>query len=509
MSDKKGGKGGREKGTLGIETKKEEDFGEWYSQLITRTELVDYYDVSGCYILRPRSFFMWEQVQKFFDGLIKGIGVQNCYFPMFVSERALMTEKEHVEGFAPEVAWVTKSGSSELAEPIAIRPTSETIMYPAYAKWIRSHRDLPLRLNQWTNIVRWEFKHPMPFIRTREFLWQEGHTAHATLEQASEEVYQILDFYRRVYEDILAVPVIKGKKSEKEKFAGALFTTTVEAFIPATGRAVQGGTSHCLGQNFSKMFHIEFEDENGEKQFAWQNSWGITTRTLGVMIMVHSDNRGLVLPPRVAPTQVVVIPIISKKTSPEVIDAIMKKADEMGAEMSAAGLRIEVDKRSNFTPGYKYNHWEMRGVCLRMEIGPRDLEKNCTMCVRRDTGEKKSLSMDEKWLETVQESLDSMQKDMLDRARDVLKSRIHVVRDWESFMKEIDDGNLTMVPWCTCMECEESIKTKSSNAASGGAGSAKSLCMPFEHDQEDLKDEDVCFACGKKAQSWTLFGRSY
>ena len=260
--------------------------------------MIDFYDISGCYILRPWSYSIWEAIQDFLDGQIKTLGVQNCYFPMFVSEARLNAEKDHVEGFAPEVAWVTKSGDGELNEPIAIRPTSETIMYPAFANWIHSHRDLPLKLNQWNNVVRWEFKHPTPFLRTREFLWQEGHTAHATLAEADKEVMQILGFYAAVYEELLAVPVIPGKKTEKEKFAGGHYTTTVEAYIPGTGRAIQGATSHNLGQNFGKMFKIEFEDQNGQKAIPWQNSWGLTTRTIGVMVMVHSDDKGLVLPPR-------------------------------------------------------------------------------------------------------------------------------------------------------------------------------------------------------------------
>lgn len=280
---------------------------------------------------------------------------------MFVSRRALEREKDHIEGFAPEVAWVTKAGSSDLAEHIAIRPTSETVMYPAYAQWVRSHRDLPLRLNQWCNVVRWEFKHPQPFLRTREFLWQEGHTAFATKAEADVEVRQILDLYRRVYEEYLAIPVIPGVKSEKEKFAGGLYTTTVEALIPTTGRGIQGATSHCLGQNFAKMFNIMVEDENADRVFVWQNSWGITTRTIGVMVMVHGDDQGLVLPPRVASVQVVVVPCgITAKTTEEERLAIIAKCNELVESLAAVGVRAKADLRDNYTPGYKYNHWEMR-----------------------------------------------------------------------------------------------------------------------------------------------------
>ena len=309
-----------------MQAKREDNFGEWYTQVITRAELIEYYDISGCYILRPDAFAVWETISSWLDTEIKRLGVRNAYFPLMVSERALTTEEEHIADFSPEVAWITRAGQSEMAEPVAIRPTSETVMYPAYAKWIRSHRDLPLKLNQWTNIVRWEFKDAVPFIRSREFLWQEGHSVFATFKEAEEEVLTILELYKRVYEELLAVPVIKGRKSEKEKFAGGYYTTTVEGFIPPVGRAVQGATSHCLGQNFSKMFKIEFEDENKQKAYAWQNSWGLTTRTLGVMYMVHGDNKGLVLPPRVAPRQIVVIPLHFKNKDPAPVD---KKAAEI------------------------------------------------------------------------------------------------------------------------------------------------------------------------------------
>ena len=302
---------------LGLDATIEDDFGAWYSQVVVAGELIEYYDISGCYILRPWAYSMWEQIKDFFDKEIKKEGVENCYFPLFVSSARLEAEKDHIEDFAPEVAWVTRSGQSELDVPIAVRPTSETVMYPVFANWIRSHRDLPMKLNQWCNVVRWEFKHPTPFIRSREFLWQEGHTAFTNKADADKEVRHILDLYRRVYEELLAVPVIPGVKSEKEKFAGGLYTTTVEAFVPATGRGIQGATSHCLGQNFAKMFQIEYENKNGGRSMVWQNSWGCTTRTIGVAIMVHGDNKGLVLPPRVAPLQVVVVTIPNSKLSAE------------------------------------------------------------------------------------------------------------------------------------------------------------------------------------------------
>ncbi|MDA9099250.1 hypothetical protein N9L76_10000, partial [bacterium] len=314
-------KGSKETG-LGLTVSMDDDFGAWYSQVVVAGELIEYYDISGCYILRPWAYSMWENIQTFFDKEIKKQGVENCYFPLFVSAARLEAEKDHIEDFAPEVAWVTRSGQSEMDVPIAVRPTSETVMYPMFANWIRSHRDLPLKLNQWCNVVRWEFKHPTPFIRSREFLWQEGHTAYAGKEEADIEVRKILELYRRVYEELLAVPVVPGVKSEKEKFAGGLYTTTVEAFVPMTGRGIQGATSHCLGQNFAKMFQIEYENKTGGRSMPWQNSWGCTTRTIGVAIMVHGDDKGLVLPPRVAPQQVVVVTIPNTKLTQEESDRL-------------------------------------------------------------------------------------------------------------------------------------------------------------------------------------------
>jgi prolyl-tRNA synthetase len=397
----------------GMTVSKDGDFSEWYSQVVTKSELIDYYDISGCYILRPASYFIWDQIKNFFDGAITADGVSNCYFPLFVTKARLEAEKDHIEGFAPEVAWVTKSGNSDLAEPIAIRPTSETIMYPLYAKWIRSHRDLPLRLNQWCNVVRWEFKHPVPFLRSREFLWSEGHSAFANKPEADAEVLKILDLYARIYEELLAVPVIKGVKSEKEKFAGGLYTTTVEGFIPSNGRAIQGATSHCLGQNFAKMFNIEFEGTSGTKQMVWQNSWGVTTRTIGVMVMVHGDDKGLVVPPRVAEVQVVIVVIPKGKDSSA---ALNEKAYELRDAMKRAGIRVKVDDRDNYTPGFKYNFWELRGACIRMEIGPRDMEKEQVVLVRRDNKSKTMVPM-ANVAESVKEALDCMQSDMFAKAK--------------------------------------------------------------------------------------------
>uniref|UniRef100_A0A8C3R300 Bifunctional glutamate/proline--tRNA ligase n=1 Tax=Cyanoderma ruficeps TaxID=181631 RepID=A0A8C3R300_9PASS len=508
------GQGPKKQTRLGLEAKKEENLSEWFSQVITKSEMIEYYDVSGCYILRPWAHAIWEAIKDFFDAEIKKLGVENCYFPMFVSQAALETEKSHIADFAPEVAWVTRSGKTELAEPIAIRPTSETVMYPSYAKWVQSHRDLPIKLNQWCSVVRWEFKHPQPFLRTREFLWQEGHTAFATYEEAAEEVLQILDLYARVYEDLLAIPVVKGRKTEKEKFAGGDYTTTLEAFISASGRAIQGATSHHLGQNFSKMFEIVFEDPKkpGEKQFAYQNSWGITTRTIGVMTMIHGDNMGLVLPPRVACIQVVIIPCgITNSLSEEDREALLKKCNEYRSRLLAVSIRVRADLRDNYSPGWKFNHWELKGVPVRVEVGPRDMKSQQFVAVRRDTGQKLTLSEHEAE-EKLQQMLEEIHANLYSRASEDLKSHMVVASNMEDFQKELDSGKIVQIPFCGEIECEDWIKktTARDQDLEPGAPSmgAKSLCIPFQPLRE-LQPGARC-VCGKNpAKFYTLFGRSY
>jgi len=404
-----------------------------------------------------------------------------------------------------------------LAQPIAVRPTSETIMYPAYAKWIRSHRDLPLRLNQWTNIVRWEFKNAVPFIRSREFLWQEGHSAFATYKEAEEEVYQILDIYARAYEELLAVPVIKGIKSEKEKFAGGYYTTSVEGFIPANGKAVQAATSHCLGQNFSKMFGIEYEtaaddqeDSTASKrEYAWQNSWGFTTRSIGVSIMVHGDNDGLVIPPRVAPIQVIFIPLYFKDTNK---DELNEKARDLVATLKKAGVRVSLDDRDNKTPGFKYTEWEIKGVPLRIEFGPKDLTAGKVVFVRRTTKAKRDVVLSESFAQTVHEELEDIQHEMLQNAKRERDENLVEITKWEELVPELNKKHLCLAPWCEQKECEEVIKTKSGqesekNPDAEMTAAAKSINIPL--DQKPLHEGAVCFHCGAKAKKWTVFGRSY
>uniref|UniRef100_A0A8C7S3X2 Bifunctional glutamate/proline--tRNA ligase n=1 Tax=Oncorhynchus mykiss TaxID=8022 RepID=A0A8C7S3X2_ONCMY len=510
-----GGDGGPKKQTrLGLEAKKEENLADWYSQVITKAEMIEYYDVSGCYVLRPWSYSIWESIKEFFDREIKKLGVENCYFPMFVSQAALEKEKSHIADFAPEVAWVTRSGNTELAEPIAVRPTSETVMYPAYAKWVQSHRDLPIKLNQWCNVVRWEFKHPQPFLRTREFLWQEGHTAFATKEEAAEEVLQILDLYARVYEELMAIPVVKGRKTEKEKFAGGDYTTTVEAFISASGRAIQGATSHHLGQNFSRMFNIEFEDPRkpGEKQLAYQNSWGITTRTIGVLTMVHGDNMGLVLPPRVACLQVIIIPCGITASLPEAEkESLLAQCSKYLARLQRGETRVKADLRDNYSPGWKFNHWELKGVPIRLEVGPKDLKQGQCVAVRRDTGEKIILPEADTEKRLVQ-LLEDIQTNLFKRASDDLNKHMVVADSMEQFQKDLDQGRIVQIPFCGGIECEDWIKktTAKDQDLEPGAPSmgAKSLCIPFKP-LKPLQPGQMCVSGKEAAQYYTLFGRSY
>jgi len=507
---------------IAIGVKKEVDFAAWYTNVLIKADMLDYYSVSGCYVLKPWSYSIWENIQEWFNSKIKEMGVENAYFPMFVSQKVLEREKNHIEGFSPEVAWVTRAGQSDLEEPIAIRPTSETAMYPYYAKWIKSHRDLPLKLNQWNSVVRWEFKAPQPFLRTREFLWQEGHTAHLTKAEADKEVLEILDLYRRVFEELLAVPVIPGVKSEKEKFAGGLYTTTVEGFIPTTGRGIQAATSHCLGQNFSRpeMFNIFVEDPNDPtgqgKLFVWQNSWGLSTRSIGVMVMVHGDNQGLVLPPRVASVQVVIVPCgITAKTTEEQRQEITAKCEELAATLKKVGVRARADLRDGYTPGYKFNDWEQKGVPLRLEIGPQDLAKKQTLGVRRDTGVKAPVPL--AGIETaVPALLETIQNEMFARAKEVYWSRIKPVTEWEKVVPALDDKCVVVLPWCEVESCEDDIKERSGRAAEpqderAPSAGAKSLAIPFDQSRWDpiIPGKTKCPACGSDAKRWTLFGRSY
>ena len=514
-----------------LDATKDGDFPRWYQQVLTKGDMIDYYDVSGCFILKPASWSIWERVQDWFNVKIKAMGVENCAFPLFVSEDTLSKEKDHLEGFAAEVAWVTHGGKTKLDKRIAIRPTSETVMYPYYAKWIRSHRDLPLLLNQWNSVVRWEFKHPMPFLRTREFHWQEGHTAHLTQEGAEKEVLEILDHYAGVYEQLLAVPVIKGRKTENEKFAGAFFTTTLEGYIPATGRAIQGATSHCLGQNFSKMFNITVEDpsakegEKKERLFVWQNSWGLSTRVLGVMIMIHGDDRGLVIPPRVAKIQVVIVPAgIKASHSEESKTKVYDEIEKIVQRLKKVDVRVYADLRDGYSPGFKFAEWEQKGIPLRVEFGPGEMEKGILTTSRRDLtkdqGAKAEIKVDE--LETaVPALLETIYSDLYNRADAEYKKHVNTITNWDDMVPALNNKDICLIPFCLTPKCEDEIKDQTKRSAEEQSDvpqdekapsmGAKSLCIPFDQPGGIEKGVTKCLnpKCENKAEQWCLFGRSY
>ena len=476
---------------LGLSVKKSEDFNEWYNQVVLKADMIDYSLVSGCIVFKPNSYSIWEKIQEIFDSKIKSSGHKNCYFPMFIPESLLKKEAEHVKGFNPEVAWVTRAGDTELNEKLAIRPTSETIMYESYAKWIRSWRDLPLLLNQWNSVVRWEFKHAKPFLRTREFLWQEGHTAHATKEDAEREVMQQLFEYVDLIENFMAIPVIAGKKTDKEKFAGADYTTTVEAFMP-DGKALQMGTSHMLGQNFAKVFGIKFLDKDEKEKFAWQTSWGLSTRTIGAIVMAHGDDKGLILPPKIAPIHIAIVPIVFKENK----DAVIAKAKEITKKLKAKNYSVELDDRDGYTPGWKFNEWELKGIPLRIEIGPKDVEADQLVLVRRDNNEKQSIKT--KDLEKkVEETLNNIQEHLFKKAKDYLIKSIVEVHGFDELVDAIKNKKMAKALFCGEGQCEDHIKDKTEGA--------NCRCIPFEQKPAHGK----CVQCGKEAKFWAIFGKGY
>ncbi len=477
---------------LGVTVKKSENFSEWYTQVVLKSELADYAPTKGCIIFREYSYAIWEKIQEIMNKRIKEKGHKNAYFPLFIPESLLRKEAEHFEGFVPECAWVTMGGDRKLEERLAIRPTSETIIYSMYAKWIKSWRDLPVKLNQWCNIVRWETKATKPFIRTREFLWQEGHTAHATKEEADQEVMEILEIYKDLMENYLAIPVLSGRKSEKEKFAGALYTATLEAIMP-DGRALQMGTSHNLGQNFSKVFEIKFIGRDEKEHYVWQTSWGISTRLIGALIMVHGDDRGLVLPPRIAPIQVVIIPIFYKDVE---MGAILKKAKEILKILQENRISALLDDRREYTPGWKFNHWELKGVPLRIEIGPKDLEKGEITLARRDTFERISIK-EEEMIEAVERTLEEIQENLFKRAKEFLDTHITEVGSYDEFKEMLKTkGGFIKAGWCMSSECEERIKEETG---------ATIRLIPFEKE----KPSSSCIYCGRKAEVVAYFAKAY
>lgn len=473
---------------LGVTVGKEEDMAEWYQQVVLKAEFADYTPVKGCIVVRHWGQAIWEAIRDFWDAEMKGHGVKNHYFPLLIPEGLLRREAEHFEGFTPEVAWVTMAGEAELEERLAVRPTSETIMYEMFSRWIQSHRDLPLRVNQWCNVLRWETKMTKPFLRGREFLWHEAHTVHETEAEAMEEIRWAVEGYKRISEELLAMPVVMGRKTESDKFAGADVSYTIEGLMP-DGKALQAGTSHELGQSFSRAFDITFLGEDGENHHPWQTSWGTSTRLLGGLLLLHGDDQGAVLPPRVAPVQVVIVPI-KAEGSPKVL----RVCREVQEELRGMGLRVELDEREGYTPGWKFNDWELRGVPLRLEIGPRDVADGSAVAVRRDTGDKEKLELDR--LEELPALLETIQEDMLKRAKGLMESRTVRTRDLGELDRAIKEGKWAVVPHCGGGDCEESLADR----VGGGP-----RVVPFEQEPLDGK----CIGCDKKADYWLYWGRSY
>ncbi len=478
------------KGAVTEITPQSENFSEWYLDVVLRAELADYTEVKGCMAIRPYGYAIWELIQQAFDRRFKATGHVNAYFPLFIPSGLLMKEKEHVEGFAPQVAWVTRGGDEELAEPLVVRPTSEAIIGTLYAKWIQSWRDLPVLINQWANVVRWE-KVTRPFLRTTEFLWQEGHTAHETQEEAQEETLKILALYKECAETELAMPVVDGQKSESEKFAGASRTYSIEALM-GDGRALQAGTSHNLGQNFAKAFEIQFQGRDKTLQHAWTTSWGVSTRLIGGVIMTHGDDNGLILPPRIAPYQVVIVPIPRGNWQ----ETVLPKAKEIQQTLEAQGIRVMLDARDAYTPGWKFAEWELRGVPLRVEIGPKDIEKSAVMVARRDTREKASMPM-AGLADAVKAKLDEIQKVLFDRALRFREEHTTRVSSYDEF-KAIMEGRpgFVIAGWCGSEECEALIKAETQ---------ATLRNIPFV--SADVRG--TCVKCGRPSTVEPWFAKAY
>jgi prolyl-tRNA synthetase len=477
---------------IGITARKAEDFSEWYTQLVTKAELADYSSMKGFMVLRPYGYSLWEQIRNYLDRKLKEANHSNAYFPLLIPESFLKREGEHFKGFTPEVFWVTHAGNNELPERLAIRPTSETIIYDAYSKWVRSWRDLPLLINAWNSVLRAEITATRPFIRTSEFLWQEGHTVHATKEDADKEVMMILEFYRQLVEEQLAIPVLLGYKTEREKFVGALYTTTLEAMMP-DGKALQMGTSHNLGQNFSKPFEIKYLGKDEQSHYAWTTSWGVSWRLISAMIMLHGDNKGLIIPPRIAPIQIVIIPIYYKEGDSK---AISDKSHQIADLLTKSGFAVHVDSREQYTPGWKFNEWELKGVPLRLEIGPTDIEKHQVTIVRRDNSQKAVVS-DDNVVAEVTAYLDDVQASLLRQAKASLSASISEARDYDQFKETLEQrGGFIRACWCGNSECEDGIKAETG---------ATIRTVPFSEESVF----STCVRCGKAAVRVVYLARAY
>ena len=462
-----------------------ENFAQWYTDVVIKTGLVDYGPVKGTMVIRPYGYAIWENIQKDMDRRFKETGAKNAYFPLLIPMSYFTKEAEHVEGFAPEIAVVTHAGGEKLEEPLAIRPTSETIIGTMYSKWIHSYRDLPVIMNQWCNVMRWE-KTTRPFLRTSEFLWQEGHTVHASEEEAMEETMKMLEVYRSFAEETLAIPVFTGRKTEKEKFAGAVATFGMEAMM-LDGKSLQAGTSHYLGQNFSKAFDIKYLDKDSTLKYGYTTSWGTSTRMIGAVIMAHGDQRGLVLPPKIAPIQVIIIPVAAHK------GGVLEKAKELENELLKLGVRAETDTR-DMSPGWKFNEWEMKGVPVRIEIGPRDIENNQAVIMRRDTLIKDTVSLDN-FGKTIADLLPIIQKEMLEKSRKLRDARVVEANSLDDILKGVEGKNFVKAGWCGCRECEDKVKEIAS-------ATARVMC-----DEEGVPTK--CAICGKEAKHKVIFARAY
>ena len=476
---------------VGITASKNDDFSEWYTQVVIKAELVDYAPVKGLIVLRPDGYSIWESIKESLDKKLKETGHRNGFLPVLIPESLLSKEKKHFEGFNPEVFWVTHSGDSEIGDRLALRPTSETLAYSLYSKWIKSWRDLPLKINFWNSALRAEITGTKPFLRTSEFLWQEGHTVHATQDEAENEVMEILNIYKKTIEEELAIPVITGKKSEKDKFVGAVYTTTLESLMP-DGKALQMGTSHFLGQNFSKPFDVKYLDENNNETFAWQTSWGVSWRLIGGMIMTHSDDKGLVLPPKVSPIQVVIIPIYYSKEDRE---KIILEANKIKDSLSNNNVRVELDDRDNLTPGFKFNDWELKGIPIRIEIGPKDIEKNQIVMARRYNQTKDDISLD-KVSETLNLELENIQQQMFVNAKKILDERVVRVSEYQQFKEELKSGKMIDCSWCGNQTCEDKIKEEMG---------ADLRVIPFD----DTQKSETCIYCKNSGTTNALFAKGY
>ena len=475
---------------VGITVSKEEDFSEWYTQVVLKAKLADYAPVKGLIVLRPDGYSIWESLRSTFDKKFARNGIRNGFLPILIPESLLGKEQKHFAGFNPEVFWVTHSGTNEVGDRLALRPTSETLAYTLYSKWIQSWRDLPLKINFWNTALRAEIKATKPFLRTSEFLWQEGHTVHSTKEEAEQEVIKILDIYKNTVEEELAIPVTTGKKSEKEKFVGAEYTTTMESIMP-DGKALQMGTSHFLAQNFSKPFEVKFADKDNVEHFAWQTSWGVSWRLIGAMIMAHGDDKGLVLPPKVAPMQVVIVPIYKNDNDKE---NVITKVNEIANILELKNIRIHIDSREELTPGYKFNDWELKGVPLRIEIGPKDIENQSMVLAKRYNHEKMKMGLNE--VEKIVSILDEIQTEMLKKAKTEAAGNTIDIENYDEFKMKMEKGGFFNSPWCGKLDCEEKIKEETG---------AEIRVIPFNSENTSKK----CIYCKQQSTSVPIFARGY